>query len=672
MLFALLIASNVYAQLPAPTLIAPPNHATNVDLYPLFDWYDVPGATSYQIQVFQGVNVILDQSGITISQYQVVSNVLQNNTYYYWRVRAMNSTQTSPWSSQWDFTTIVAGLPAPTLISPANNSINISLTTILDWSDVTGAVSYRVQVATDSLFNSLVLNIPGLGGSQYSVQTGQINPGTKYWWRARASNGTVEGSYSEIWNFTTVPPIPSPPVLISPANGATNVTVPLTMTWNTSSGATSYNLQVSTSSIFSSVVIDESGLTSTSYIATSAQLLGNTQYFWRVSATNASGTSAWSTVWNYTTGLAIPIAPLLIAPLNNSTGVSLFPLLDWNNVNGATSYAVQVSTDSNFTTLIINQSGFSASQYQVSSANNLQYNTLYYWRARAGNSAGYGPWSTKWHFTTTVAPPPAPTLIAPSNGATNVSLTPYFDWSDVSSALSYRIQVATSNTFNTTVIDLQVNPSNYTPPPGVLSGYTQYYWRVASINNGGTGPWSSAWNFTTMQTMYLNLKVFLEGFYNAGTQVQDTVTVYLAQSNSPYTFRDTAKIYLSSSGTGNISFGRAANGTYYIVIRHRNHLETWSKLPLQFTTGLTVSYDFTTAASKAYGDNMKQVGSVWVFWGGDINQDGAVNGFDYNAYIPQFGLNGYFNSDLDGNNYVEGADLLILYPNFGKSTLRPN
>jgi WD40 repeat protein len=92
---------------------------------------------------------------------------------------------------------------------------------------------------------------------------------------------------------------PSTPTLSSPSSGTTSIPISTTLSWNSASGATSYTLQVSTSSGFSSYVVNQSGLTSTSYNLNG--LLNNTTYYWRVSATNTGGTSSWSNTWSFTT-----------------------------------------------------------------------------------------------------------------------------------------------------------------------------------------------------------------------------------------------------------------------------------------------------------------------------------------------------------------------------------
>ncbi len=73
-----------------------------------------------------------------------------------------------------------------------------------------------------------------------------------------------------------------------------------------------------------------------------------------------------------------------------------------------------------------------------------------------------------------------------------------------------------------------------------------------------------------------------------------------------------------------------------------------------------MNYNFTDLASKAYGDNMKEVEpGVWALFSGDINQDGYVDGFDYPFYDAdvQNNVGGvYVATDLNGDGYVDSFD----------------
>ncbi|MFI5144159.1 MAG: SBBP repeat-containing protein [Ignavibacteria bacterium] len=93
--------------------------------------------------------------------------------------------------------------PAPYLIFPPNNSLNVSLTPLLDWSDVPTADSFRVQVSTNSGFNSFVINKSGTA-SQYQVPINTLQNNIVYYWRVNSIN-PVGNTWTSIWNFRTSP-----------------------------------------------------------------------------------------------------------------------------------------------------------------------------------------------------------------------------------------------------------------------------------------------------------------------------------------------------------------------------------------------------------------------------------------------------------------------------------
>ncbi|MEZ4692045.1 MAG: hypothetical protein R3A12_18570 [Ignavibacteria bacterium] len=87
--------------------------------------------------------------------------------------------------------------------------------------------------------------------------------------------------------------------------------------------------------------------------------------------------------------------------------------------------------------------------------------------------------------------------------------------------------------------------------------------------------------------------------------VRDTMRVFLRNATSPFAIVDSAKSYLNQAGQGSFVFSLAANSTpYYIQLKHRNGLETWSKTTQVFSSG-QLSYNFTTDSAKAFGNNMK-------------------------------------------------------------------
>jgi subtilisin family serine protease len=235
------------------------------------------------------------------------------------------------------------------------------------------------------------------GSTTAQVETGLKNAAA----RGRIS-GIPTGTTDALLqiNFGTTPSLPTPsvPTLSSPANLATNVAIAPTLSWAAASAAGTYNLQVSTSNTFASTVIDLTGLAATSRAISG--LANSTTYFWRVSATNTTGTSAWSVVSSFTTvaPLAIPVAPTLSSPANLATNVTRTPTMSWNAVTGAATYEIQISTTNTFSAVTFGRTGLTARSIRVSPQ--LGSRTAYFWRVRAVNTAGTGPWSAVRSFTT--------------------------------------------------------------------------------------------------------------------------------------------------------------------------------------------------------------------------------------------------------------------------------
>jgi predicted secreted protein len=170
--------------------------------------------------------------------------------------------------------------------------------------------------------------------------------------------------------------------------------------------------------------------------------------------------------------------------------------------------------------------------------------------------------------------------------------------------------------------------------------------------------------FGNFQLLRLNLTALIEGFYSqsSGTMVPDTVLVELRGVSTPFAMVDQGRAVLSTLGQGTITFPTASNGTpYYLVLKHRNAVETWSASGQTFSASL-LSYDFTTAAAKAYGGNQVQKGSKWCVYSGDCAKDGWVDGLDMNLIDNNAAsfLFGYYATDLNGDNWTDGLDMNVV------------
>jgi len=284
---------------------------------------------------------------------------------------------------------------------------------------------------------------------------------------------------------------PATPILISPTDSATGVSVSTTFSWKTIANADSFSLQVSLSNSFENYVFNKSGLTGTSKQVTGLNYL--TLYYWRVNATNKYGTSNWSNTNSFITTGTLPEVPVLFSPVTGTTNVSTMATLNWYASSEATSYTLQLSKNSLFTSLEYDQSGLTGTSQQVNKLNNL---TLYYWRVSASNNYGTSGWSNTNSFTTIGSPPEIPVVLSPANGSINVTTPPTLSWNASTNAISYSLQISKDSSFTILEYNQSVITGTNKQVPGLIK-YTLYYWRVSATNFYGTSQYSNIWNFTT-------------------------------------------------------------------------------------------------------------------------------------------------------------------------------
>ena len=170
---------------------------------------------------------------------------------------------------------------------------------------------------------------------------------------------------------------------------------------------------------------------------------------------------------------------------------------------------------------------------------------------------------------------------------------------------------------------------------------------------------------TIQLPVQLNLTALIEGLFNGATMVADTVLAELKKPIAPFQLLESKKIALNALGSGSANINSALEGTpYYIVVKHRNGVETWSASPQIFSGGI-INYDFSIAQNKAYGNNMVQKGTKWCIYNGDVIRDGFIDGSDvsecFNASL--LGLSGYVVTDLTGDDFVDGTDVTIAFNN---------
>ena len=283
-----------------------------------------------------------------------------------------------------------SGLAAPVATAASNITAN-GFTA--NWNHSAGATNYWLDVSTASDFSTLVTGFDNKDvGNVATFDVSSLSTGFTYYYRVRASNANGTSTNSNIITVDTG-------VLDAPlARSATNITTTsFTARWNSSATATTYLLDVSTASDFSTFVTDYDGKdvgNVTSCNVTS--LSGSTIYYYRVRASNSGGTSANSNTITVTTLLAAPVA---IAATNITT--SGFTA-NWNASTGATNYWVDVSTTDDFSNVLASYNNKSVGNVTTHIIISLTPNTTYYFRVCASNSSSTSPYSNTITVTTNV------------------------------------------------------------------------------------------------------------------------------------------------------------------------------------------------------------------------------------------------------------------------------
>lgn len=176
----------------------------------------------------------------------------------------------------------------------------------------------------------------------------------------------------------------------------------------------------------------------------------------------------------------------------------------------------------------------------------------------------------------------------------------------------------------------------------------------------------------------VNAKVLLQGYYLAGGIMQpvlynqgigsngnltDTATIELHATSYPYSLIGSRNAVLQTNGMLSTSI-TCPPGQYYLVIRHRNTIPTWSAVPV--LVGTSTVYDFTVSNANAYGGNMVEVeNGIWALFSGELAKDENIDLIDYSLLETDVNgfLNGYLATDLNGDGNVDLLDSPILEQN---------
>jgi fibronectin type 3 domain-containing protein len=488
-------------------------------------WNAAAGAASYDVKY--GPSSGNYTTTLTNQTSPVSVTGLTAGQTYYFMVTAKNAVGTGASVNATNELNAATATNAPTglVASGVSSAINLS------WTSVVGATSYTVYRGTVSgTYSSLAT---GVVTNSYTDPT-PVN-GTTYYYVVRATNGTEsansnEGSARSIAAFTLIAATPASSTSVS-------------LTWNTASGAASYDVKYGTSSGTHGTTL--TGQTSP---ATISGLTAGQTYYFKAVAKNAVGGGASVDSTNELSAVTALNAPTGLAAVATTSQIAL----SWNAVSGATTYAVYRGTTSGSYTALA--TGLGSTSYTDTTAAN---GTTYYYVVRSSNGSESANSSE-------VSGRPISTFTISSVTATSttaVSVT----WAAATGAASYDVKYGTtSGTYGTTLTN-QTSPASVT---GLTAG-TTYYFMVTAKNAVGSG---ASVNASAESTVTTPLAAPASLVAVAGSSQIALSWSAVSGATSYNVYRGTVSGTYSSlaTGVGTTSYtdSTSTNGTtYFYVVR---------------------------------------------------------------------------------------------------------
>ena len=464
---------------------------------------------------------------------------LDENTEYYWRVKAYDGNLYSEWMTTSSFfVNAYNEAPGkPAISSPSNNSEVDSLQPTLEitnGSDPDGDdLIYKFELYDTVFSDNLNPGVnPILSKSVIEESDGttswtaggdpadniDLEDNTSYWWRVMAVdedglNSDWIGPFMFIVNHTN--DTPSRPGLYSPeANSEVNEYTPELIIENSTDedydAELTYEFQIDVLETFNSsdgepietAVVDENSSGYTSWIP--SELTENVTYYWRVRASDGFSESSWLTASFIVNGTnESPATPVLRYPDDevtvNSSSLILKSFTVTDPDGDEVSYVFEVCRMGGSCST---SDSLSEPEWKL---DGLKNNAEYQWAVKAVDEHSVGSsWSDPRYFSviTNYAPTP-PKLNNPVSGGTVFSESPVIlsvknSTDDDKDDLNYGFEIYTDQTLSELVESGYVEEGNIITEYEVLTDLDEdvvYYWRAIASDGENMSSYSSTFNF---------------------------------------------------------------------------------------------------------------------------------------------------------------------------------
>lgn len=428
------------------------------------------------------------------------------------------------------------------------------------------------QVAT-----STVLKAPAIGGvaqpTTWQVPS-DLNDNTRYWWRARAFDGTVYSAW--VNGRFTVNTFNDPPDafnLTAPVPGSEVATLTPVLSWTNSSDrdgdTVSYRVQVYRNAGLTELVTEVGDLpadpSGTTAWTLPQALTNHGQYFWRVVARDANGATTQTAARSFTvnTGNAAPTAPVIVSPAVGGESTTPNTTLVVQNSSDADNdlltYVFEVDTVNTFDSADKRSSGqviASGSGQTLWSTPTLEENKRYWWRVKAQDGRADSPWVQGEFLMNAVNErPPVPTVNNPGYGAWTETLQPSLIANAVTDpdgdVVRYGFQVFSDAAMTQLVTQGESPNTGWIVTPS-LNDRTIYHWRVRAIDaKNESSDWSEPSLLHVSTAPYVSPSITMRSPSRAtvGDLVGGRRIVRVAWESNDPNIPPTVSLYRSTSNT---------------------------------------------------------------------------------------------------------------------------
>ena len=428
-------------------------------------------------------------------------------------------------------------VPVPT--APIGGAEVASATPSLEWSNATDpqgeALTYDLEVYGDAAFAVLLATVTALpeqASSSWTVDVTLPENG-EVWWRVRAADPNVAGTWSDLADFfvSAVEDTPEVPVLIEPLDVDVDSRTPR-LVWSDAVDPDrddgTFELQVEDAT--GTLVVEETRpwTARDADFTVATDLVENATYLWRVRAIDDTGLeSAWSDDGTFlvNTENSAPDAITFVTPEQDEAIVGYSPTLTATESidaeGGALNYLFQLDTTDTFSSIdlkantVPHNGGGTVSWDLEASGDNLTENVTWYARVRAEDGAGAtSSWANVSFFVRgdNDGPLEAPVLLAPDDGNASSNASPVFEVGHAidpeGDALTYEFTV----TSDEALADVVTSATAIEPGAGSAGTADQtswegdldtgtYYWSARAVDaEGGESPWADPWEITIRES----------------------------------------------------------------------------------------------------------------------------------------------------------------------------